>query len=65
MASKNNTPAAAGADDVVLAVVDDGFRQMKGLGGDGALIAHPSLARAGFTLSLIGGGDGDAGLGGY
>lgn len=32
MASKNNTPAAAGADDVVLAVVDDGFRQMKGLG---------------------------------
>eukprot|EP01132_Coremiostelium_polycephalum_P017086 gene17086-20491_t len=64
MASKNNSPAAVGADDVVLAVVDDGFRQMKGLASD-ALIAHPSLARAGFTLSLIGGGDGDAGLGGY
>ncbi|MEN1458346.1 IcmT/TraK family protein, partial [Pseudomonas aeruginosa] len=32
MASKNNTPAAAGADDVVLAVFDDGFRQMKGPG---------------------------------
>lgn len=65
MASKNNTSALAGADDVVLAVVDDGFRQMKGLEGGGALVAHPSLAKAGFTLSLIGGGDGDSGLGGY
>ncbi|MGA4481692.1 plasmid segregation protein ParM domain-containing protein [Ectopseudomonas hydrolytica] len=65
MASKNNPPASSGADDVVLAVVDDGFRQMKGLEANGALVAHPSLARAGFTLSLIGGGDGDAGLGGY
>ncbi|WP_230044798.1 ParM/StbA family protein [Pseudomonas aeruginosa] len=64
MASKINSPAAVGAYDVVLAVEDDGFRQMQGLASV-ALIAHPTLAPAGFTMSLIGAGDGDAGLAGY
>lgn len=54
-------------DEVVFAVVDDGFRQMKSLNSQGHQDAFASMARAGFTLSSMGGGStlDDAGLGGY
>lgn len=51
-------------DDVVFAVVDDGFRQMKTLAPDYE-DAFASMARAGFTLSTMGQSQDDAGLGGY
>ncbi|MFM0265536.1 plasmid segregation protein ParM domain-containing protein [Paraburkholderia sediminicola] len=50
-------------ENVVYAVVDDGFRQSKGMSSAGFKGAVPSVARSGYTLSSI--GDDDGGSGGY
>ncbi|MDR8931796.1 hypothetical protein FEP68_04508 [Burkholderia multivorans] len=50
-------------DNVVYAVVDDGFRQSKGMTSEGFKGAVPSVARSGYTLSSI--GEDDSGSGGY
>ncbi len=53
-------------DEVVFVVVDDGFRQIKTLSSsNGYRDAFASVARTGFTLSTMGQGQDDAGLGGY
>lgn len=49
--------------EVVYAVVDDGFRQIKCLTSTGYAGSFASVARAGFTLSGM--GQEDAGFGGY
>ncbi|MBR7919742.1 ParM/StbA family protein [Burkholderia vietnamiensis] len=50
-------------DNLVYAVVDDGFRQSKGMTSEGFKGAIPSVARSGYTLSSI--GEDDSGSGGY
>ena len=52
-------------EDIVFAVVDDGFRQMKTLSSLGYEDTFASMARTGFTLSSMGKEQDDAGLGGY
>lgn len=51
--------------EVVYAVVDDGFRQIKSLTSTGYAGSFASVARVGFTLSAMGQGNEDAGFGGY
>lgn len=50
-------------EDSIYVVVDDGFRQIKSLTSDGYAGSFASVARAGFTLSVM--GQEDAGIGGY
>lgn len=49
--------------EIVFAVVDDGFRQIKVLTSSGYSGSFTSVARSGFTLSAV--GKEDAGVGGY
>ncbi len=53
-----------GKEEVIYAVVDDGFRQMKCLTSGGHKDSFGSVARTGFTLTGMGGQE-DAGVGGY
>lgn len=50
-------------DDVIYVAVDDGFRRMKLVTSTGTKHSMPSVARSGFSLTLVGGSD--AGAGGY
>lgn len=51
-------------ETIIYVGVDDGFRQTKIVTSTGFKLAVPSLARAGFSLTTIGGAQ-DAGEGGY